>query len=164
MKIGLLREGKIPADKRVPFSPLQCKDILNKYPSVSIYIQPSSIRCFPDEEYQKNGVKITEDLSCCNVVMGIKEVPVDMLINNKLFFFFSPTIKKQPYKQKLLKQIKMSTPATKRKREDSESEHKCRIVEKEDGKHYYKSKEVEQILYKIEYPDGKIKYYEGESG
>ena len=105
MKIGLLREGKVPADKRVPFSPLQCKDILNKYPSVSIYIQPSSIRCFPDKEYQKNGVKITEDLSCCNVVMGIKEVPVDMLINNKLFFFFSHTIKKQPYNQKLLKQI-----------------------------------------------------------
>ena len=105
MKIGLLREGKMPPDKRVPFSPIQCRDIVKKYPTISIYIQPSSIRCFPDSEYKKNGVILTEDLSLCDVIMGVKEVPINMLIPNKLFFFFSHTIKKQPYNQELLKTI-----------------------------------------------------------
>ena len=105
MKIGLLREGKVPPDKRVPFSPDQCADILGKYSNISLYIQPSSIRCFPDLEYQKKGVFVLEDLSDCDVLMGVKEVPVDMLINNKMFFFFSHTIKKQPYNKKLLQTI-----------------------------------------------------------
>ena len=105
MKIGLLREGKVPPDKRVPFSPDQCADILGKYSNISLYIQPSSIRCFPDLEYHKKGVFVLEDLSECDVLMGVKEVPVDMLINNKMFFFFSHTIKKQPYNKKLLQTI-----------------------------------------------------------
>jgi len=105
MKIGLLREGKNPPDRRVPFSPVQCKIILDTYSNISIFIQPSKIRCFPDLEYQKNGVSVQEDLSDCNIIMGVKEVPVNMLIDNKIFLFFSHTIKKQPYNQKLLKTI-----------------------------------------------------------
>ena len=81
MKIGLLREGKAPPDKRVPFSPSQCRHILTHFPQVSLYIQPSQIRCFPDSEYQKNGVELREDLSICDSIMGIKEVPIDMLID-----------------------------------------------------------------------------------
>ena len=105
MKIGLLREGKNPPDRRVPFSPVQCKVILDTYSDVSMSIQPSEIRCFSDLEYQKNGVSVEENLSDCDVVMGVKEVPVHMLIDNKIFLFFSHTIKKQPYNQKLLKTI-----------------------------------------------------------
>ena len=105
MKIGLLREGKIPPDKRVVFSPKQCKEILKLYHDVSIFIQPSEVRCFTDLEYKKNGVLVQEDLSNCDVIMGVKEVPVEMLIENKMFFFFSHTIKKQPYNRELLKTI-----------------------------------------------------------
>ena len=105
MKIGLLREGKNPPDRRVPFSPLQCQIILTTYSEVSICIQPSKVRCFLDLEYQNHGVDIQEDLSGCDIIMGIKEVPVNMLIDNKVFVFFSHTIKKQPYNQKLLKKI-----------------------------------------------------------
>jgi len=105
MKIGLLKEGKIPADKRVPFSPDQCAYIMDLYHNVSIYIQPSSNRCFSDFEYKKNGVFVKKDLSECDIIMGIKEVPIDMLIDNKMFLFFSHTIKKQPYNQLLLKKI-----------------------------------------------------------
>ena len=76
MKIGLLREGKIPPDKRVVFSPKQCKEILKLYHDVSIFIQPSEVRCFTDLEYKKNGVLVQEDLSNCDVIMGVKEVPV----------------------------------------------------------------------------------------
>lgn len=105
MKIGLLREGKIPPDRRVPFSPVQCKIILDTYSDISISIQSSEIRCFSDLEYQKNGVSIQENLSDCDIIMGVKEVPINMLIDNKIFLFFSHTIKKQPYNQKLLKTI-----------------------------------------------------------
>ena len=89
MKIGLLKEGKIPIDKRVPFSPDQCAYIMDMNPSISIYIQPSEHRCFSDVEYEKNGVFIKKDLAECDIIMGIKEVPIDMLIDNKIFLFFS---------------------------------------------------------------------------
>ena len=88
MKIGLLREGKVPPDERVSFSPSQCRHILTHFPQLSLYIQPSKIRCFSDSEYQKNGVELKEDLSICDIMMGIKEVPIDMLIDDKLFFSF----------------------------------------------------------------------------
>ena len=104
-KIGLLREGKVPPDKRVAFSPSQCVYILNHYPQISICIQPSDYRCFSDLEYAKIGVVVKEDLSTCDIIMGIKEVPIDMLINDKIFFFFSHTIKKQPYNKLLLQNI-----------------------------------------------------------
>ena len=105
MKIGLLKEGKIPPDKRVPFSPVQCADIIKSYSEVSICIQPSLNRCFSDKDYVENGVFLQQDLSDCDVIMGVKEVPVDMLVSQKIFFFFSHTIKKQPYNKVLLQKI-----------------------------------------------------------
>tara|TARA_B100001142_G_scaffold327371_1_gene384846 strand:- start:2560 stop:3753 length:1194 start_codon:yes stop_codon:yes gene_type:complete len=105
MKIGILKEGKNPPDKRVPFSPKQCSHILESYPGISIFIQPSDNRCFSDLEYLECGVTLEEDLSNCDVLMGIKEVPIDMLIKEKIFLFFSHTIKKQPYNKKLLQNI-----------------------------------------------------------
>ena len=80
MKIGILREGKQPPDKRVPFSPEQCKQITNNFPTLEIFVQPSNIRCFSDEEYLKAGVSVQEDLSKCDVLMGVKEVPLQNLI------------------------------------------------------------------------------------
>ena len=105
MNIGLIKEGKNPPDKRVPFSPKQCAYIMESYPSISLYIQPSKNRCFADLEYEKSGVILTDDLSDCDVIMGVKEVPIDMLIDKKIFFFFSHTIKKQPYNKSLLQAI-----------------------------------------------------------
>lgn len=105
MKIGIIKEGKCPPDKRVPLSPEQCKYIVDNYSSVSIYVQSSEIRCFTDEEYIHNGLKIVDELSFCDIILGVKEVPIDMLLKNKVFLFFSHTIKKQPYNQELLKQI-----------------------------------------------------------
>ena len=105
MKIGILKEGKNPPDKRVPFSPEQCSQILKSHPNISMFIQPSDNRCFSDLEYLECGVNLEEDLSDCDVLMGVKEVPIDMLIKEKIFFFFSHTIKKQPYNKKLLQNI-----------------------------------------------------------
>ena len=105
LKLGIIREGKTPPDKRVPLTPLECKELANKFPQVELYIQPSEIRIFNDSEYSDLGISLKEDLSDCDVLIGVKEVPSSMLIPNKTYFFFSHTTKKQPYNQKLLQTI-----------------------------------------------------------
>src|SRR5688500_18472506 len=105
IKIGVLREEKTPPDKRVPLTPLICSEIMQKYPNVEIVVQPSRIRCYNDEEYTFFGVPLQEDLSECDVLMGVKEVPIDKLLPGKTYFFFSHTIKKQPHNQKLMKAL-----------------------------------------------------------
>lgn len=101
MKIGILREGKLPRDKRVPFTPAQCV-ILQREFGVEVLVQPSDWRGFSDDEYRAAGVQLQEDLSTCDVLLGIKEVPIASLIAGKKYFFFSHTIKKQPHNQKLM--------------------------------------------------------------
>lgn len=105
IRIALIREGKNPPDKRVPFSPLQVEEILQDYPESEVICQHSEIRCFKDSEYEALGIPVKEDISDCDILMGIKEVPVEQLIANKTYLFFSHTIKKQPYNRKLLQTI-----------------------------------------------------------
>lgn len=105
IRIALIREGKIPPDKRVPFSPLQVEEILQEFPKVEVVCQQSEIRCFKDSEYAALDIPVKEDVSDCDILMGIKEVPVHLLIPQKTYLFFSHTIKRQPYNRKLLKAI-----------------------------------------------------------
>lgn len=102
-KIGIVREGKVPVDKRVPFSPSQVAFISKNFKDVQIVVQPSDFRCFTNAEYEKEGVKMQEDLSDCDIIMGIKEVPPANMLPGKKYSFFSHTIKKQPHNQKLMK-------------------------------------------------------------
>ena len=101
LKVGIIREGKVPPDARVPLSPEQCAEVQTRLP-IHIIVQPSPIRCFKDAEFAAKGLTIQEDLSECDVLMGVKEVPIDQLIPNKTYLFFSHTIKKQPYNRPLL--------------------------------------------------------------
>jgi alanine dehydrogenase len=105
IKIGLIREGKVPPDHRVPLTPKQCKSIQAIYPNVEIIVQPSPIRAYKDEEYATEGMKLNEDLSSCDIIMGVKEVNISDLIPNKKFLFFSHTLKKQPYNRDLLRAV-----------------------------------------------------------
>lgn len=105
MKIGIIREGKNPPDKRVPLTPKQCKIIREKFDDVEVIVQRSPIRAFGDDEYTEMGLEVMDDISDCHVIMGVKEVPIDMLIPNKTFFFFSHTYKKQPYNRDLLRAV-----------------------------------------------------------
>lgn len=105
IKIGLIREGKVPPDHRVPLTPKQCKSIQAIYPNVEIIVQPSPIRAYKDEEYAAEGMKLNEDLSSCDIIMGVKEVNISDLIPNKKFLFFSHTLKKQPYNRDLLRAV-----------------------------------------------------------
>lgn len=104
MKIGIIREGKTPPDSRVPMTPKQCAYLINEK-KIDIVVQPSPKRCFPDENYLRLNVPMSEDLSDCDILMGVKEVPIDLLIANKTYFFFSHTIKKQSYNRGLLQAI-----------------------------------------------------------
>lgn len=105
MKIGILREGKMPPDKRVPLTPEQCVEIQEKYPEVSVVVQPSEIRCFKDEDYREKGILVDEDLSGCAVLLGVKEVKTEDLLEGKTYFIFSHTIKKQVYNRDLLQMV-----------------------------------------------------------
>lgn len=105
MKIGILREGKVPPDERVPLTPRQCKVLKELYPNLEIIVQPSKIRAFRDQSYEKHGIMLSEDLTDCDVLMGVKEVNIDDLMPNKKYVFFSHTYKMQPYNRKLLQAI-----------------------------------------------------------
>lgn len=105
IKLGLIREGKTPADNRVALTPAQCKWILKNSGEVAIFAQSSPSRCFSDKEYAMAGVEVREDMSDCDILLGIKEVPVSQLIPGKTYLFFSHTRKKQAYNQKLFRSV-----------------------------------------------------------
>lgn len=105
MKFGIIKERKNPPDRRVVFSPDEILIFKEKFPEAEIVVEHSDIRVFTDEQYQDLGIEVVNDLSDCDVLLGVKEVPVDALISDKKYFFFSHTIKKQSYNRKLLQAV-----------------------------------------------------------
>lgn len=105
LRIGLIRERKKLPDERVALTPHQCKFIMDKYPNINIKVEPSPNRCFADAEYEAEGIELSNDLSDCDILMGIKEVPVDYLMPRKTYFFFSHTKKRQPHNKQLMQAL-----------------------------------------------------------
>ena len=105
MKIGIIKEQKTPPDRRVVLTPNTCKQLIINYPELQIKVESSPHRVFSDDEYRQKGIPVTTDLSDCDVLLGVKEVPIEALIPDKKYFFFSHTIKKQPYNRELLRTI-----------------------------------------------------------
>lgn len=105
MKVGLIREGKIPLDKRVALTPAQCKEAIQQFPDLEIVVERSPFRCYKDAEYTALGIEVVEDVANADVLLGIKEVPVTELIPQKTYFFFSHTTKKQAYNRNLLLEL-----------------------------------------------------------
>ena len=105
MKFGIIRERKNPPDRRVVLSPEACQKVVGSFPKAQIIVEPSSIRAFDDESYRQLGIPVEDSMENCDVLLGVKEVPIDALIPNKKYFFFSHTIKKQPYNRDLLRAI-----------------------------------------------------------
>jgi alanine dehydrogenase len=103
--LGVVRETKSPPDRRVPLSPVQCRQLMDKYEGLRILVQPSERRCFKDEEYREEGVPLSEELSSCDILLGVKEVKIDSLLAGKTYLFFSHTAKKQPYNRALLQAV-----------------------------------------------------------
>ena len=67
--------------------------------------QSSVDRCYSDEEYIAAGIEIRQDMSDCDILFGIKEVPVQHLLENKTYLFFSHTKKRQSYNQAMFQAI-----------------------------------------------------------
>lgn len=105
MKFGIIRERKNPPDRRVVLPPDACVRIAAKFKEAKIKVEPSTIRVFSDEEYRGQGIEVTGEMEDCDVLIGVKEVPVAHLVPHKKYFFFSHTIKKQPYNRDLLRAV-----------------------------------------------------------
>ncbi len=105
MKFGIIKERKNPPDRRVVFTPEELVRLQKEHPEAQIKVESSDIRVFTDEQYSDLGIEVATDMTDCDVLFGVKEVPVDALIPNKKYFFFSHTIKKQAHNQKLLKAL-----------------------------------------------------------
>ncbi|SDE53324.1 Alanine dehydrogenase [Pricia antarctica] len=105
MKFGIIRERKNPPDRRVVLSPKACQKVLSTHRNAEIIVEPSPIRTYTDAEYRAAGIVVGPKMEDCDVLLGVKEVPIDDLIPNKKYFFFSHTIKKQPYNRELLRAI-----------------------------------------------------------
>lgn len=105
IKLGVVRETKNPPDKRVPVTPSLAVKLLERFDNAELYVQPSDIRCYTDEEYQYLDIQMKEDLSDCDILIGVKEVDVSALIPDKTYIFFAHVAKKQPDNQKLMQEI-----------------------------------------------------------
>lgn len=105
MKFGIIKERKNPPDRRVVFTPEELVRLQTDHPEAIIKVEASDIRVFSDDQYRSLGIQVATDITDCDVFFGVKEVPVEALIPNKKYFFFSHTIKFQPYNRKLLQAI-----------------------------------------------------------
>jgi alanine dehydrogenase len=101
-KIGILREEKIPTDHRTPLTPAHCAALLTAYPHAQIHVQPAAHRCYTHTQYEQAGCTIQENLHDCDILIGVKEVPIDNLVANNNYIFFTHTAKQQLHNKKLL--------------------------------------------------------------
>ncbi|MCJ7802677.1 MAG: bifunctional lysine ketoglutarate reductase /saccharopine dehydrogenase family protein [Candidatus Marinimicrobia bacterium] len=103
MRIGIRREDKNEWEARVPLIPNDVKKLVNN--GIEVFLQPSPIRIFSDQEYIDVGATISEDLSSCSVILAVKEIPINFIKNGKTYVFFSHTIKGQDYNMPLLQKM-----------------------------------------------------------
>ena len=101
--IGIVQETKNRWERRVPLVPEHVSQLVEQ--GIRVLIQPSTIRCYPDNLYEKAGAEITDDLSPAGLIIGVKEVPICILLPNRSYLFFSHTIKGQLYNMPLLDTI-----------------------------------------------------------
>ncbi|GAA3610721.1 NAD(P)-dependent oxidoreductase [Flavivirga amylovorans] len=105
IQFAIIKERKNPPDRRVVFAPLKLVEAQKEFTEATFKVESSDIRVFSDEQYKEQGIEVVSSVDDCDVMIGVKEVPIESLIPNKKYFFFSHTIKKQPYNRKLLKAI-----------------------------------------------------------
>ena len=105
LRVGILRETKNPPDRRVPLTPAQIASLQDTYPHVEFYVQPSDFRSYSDEEYEYLGIPLKEDLSNCDILMGVKEVDKRTFIPGKTYLFFAHVAKRQPYNREMFAEM-----------------------------------------------------------
>jgi saccharopine dehydrogenase (NAD+, L-lysine forming) len=105
VRIGVLRETKNPPDRRVPLTPPQIIALQELYPFTEFYVQPSTIRCYSDEEYRYLGIPVREDLSFCDILLGVKEVDKRTFIPGKSYMFFAHVAKRQSHNRDMFREM-----------------------------------------------------------
>jgi len=103
VKIGIRKETQYPSERRTPLTPNHAKKLVDE--GIEVCIEYAEQRIFTSENYIDAGAKIFTDLKDCDIILGVKEVPIKDLIPNKIFCFFSHTIKAQSYNMHMLKAI-----------------------------------------------------------
>jgi alanine dehydrogenase len=103
-KIGIRREDINRWEKRVPLIPSHARELVEKQP-IEIFVQPSEIRVFTDDDYRLSGIPVSEDLSPCALVLALKEIPIERLEKDKVYVFFSHTAKGQSHNMPMLKKM-----------------------------------------------------------
>lgn len=98
--MGIRREDQSVWERRAPLGPNHVRQLVRM--GVKVIVQPSNRRAYPMQSYAGAGAIIQEDMSDASVIFGVKQVPVDSLMSNKTFCFFSHTIKAQPDNMALL--------------------------------------------------------------
>ncbi len=102
--IGIRRENKDLTERRSPLTPGQVKELIETH-KIQVKIEPASNRIYKDSEYKEAGASVTSDLSDCNIIFGVKEIPTSDLNPKQIYCFFSHTIKGQPHNMPMLKRI-----------------------------------------------------------
>ena len=101
--IAILRECKNKWERRCSLTPQEVKVITAA--GIRVLVQPSTSRCYSEDDFEAAGAIIQEDVSGAQVIFGVKEVPIENLLPNKTYFFFSHTIKAQSYNMPLLDKL-----------------------------------------------------------
>jgi alpha-aminoadipic semialdehyde synthase len=104
VKVGIRREDKNKWEGRVPLIPEDIKKLIREK-DIDVLIQPSSIRAYSDQEYEEAGAIVQEDLSKCDLILAVKEIPIDFFQPKKTYMFFSHTIKGQDYNIPIIKKM-----------------------------------------------------------
>ena len=105
-KLGIRREEFNKWERRCALTPKECQQILQDMEGhIIIKVQPSDLRIYGDQEWEDVGCELTEDISDCDVIIGVKQIPKSQLFPNKTYMFFSHTIKAQEGNMDMLDDI-----------------------------------------------------------
>ncbi len=102
--IGLRREDKNEWERRVVLTPDDVKDLIDD--GVRIKVESFPRRAFRDELYAAAGAPVVDSVADCELVLGVKEMPLDYFRPGGAYMFFSHTIKGQPYNMEMLRRLR----------------------------------------------------------
>ena len=101
--IAIRKEDKYLMERRAPVTPAHVAQLCSQ--GLRVLVESSSKRVFSDEEYLKAGAEIVSELGEADIILGVKEMPLDIFLPGKTYVFFSHTIKGQSYNMPLLKRM-----------------------------------------------------------
>ncbi len=104
VRIGIRREDKSIWERRVPIIPQHVRQLQEEH-GIEVWVQPSEIRVFRDEEFAQAGARVEEDISPCPVVFAVKEIPAHFFQPGHTYVFFAHVIKGQPYNMPMLRRM-----------------------------------------------------------